>query len=60
METTRFYYCDGAAEEYLKEHMIFSSEENYFENIKGLIKSTNSTIRIMMQVYIDLKLKKKF
>jgi hypothetical protein len=55
METSRFFYCDGAVEEYLKEHMKASSEENYFKNIRDLVERTNMVILFMMKEYINSK-----
>jgi hypothetical protein len=54
METTRFFYCDGAVEEYLKEHMKTSSD-NYYKDIRILVEKTNSTIMFMMDVYLKEK-----
>lgn len=58
METTRFFYCDGAVDEYLKEHMKASSKDNYYKEIQELVKNTNHTLRYMMEAYINNKQQK--
>lgn len=58
METTRFYYCDGAVEAYIKQRMGSSPDNNYFNNVKKLIPKINSTIVTMMKIYLNSKMKK--
>jgi hypothetical protein len=58
MEKTRFYYSDGAVEEYLNMHMKTYSEKNYYNNLIDLIKKTNHTINYMITMYLNQKLKK--
>ena len=58
METTRFYYCDGAVEEYLREHMN-ASAENYNDEIRKLINKANHVIRFIMEAYLNYKINKK-
>ncbi len=52
---TRIYYCDGAAEEYYKKHMNYDSDINYEKDLRDLIKKTNDTLRLMMEIYIKQK-----
>jgi hypothetical protein len=55
MEKTRFFYSDGAVEEYLKEHMKVS-KDNYYIEIKNLVEKTNRTLRFMIEGYLKTKL----
>jgi len=59
MRKTRFYYCDGAAEEYLNEHMKSFSEDNHNKEIRHLVDQTNKTLRFMMENYLNYKINQK-
>ncbi len=54
MESTRFYYCDGAIVEYINEHLI-KQDENYFENAIKLVGKMNQVIVALSTVHIDKK-----
>ncbi|MFA6257387.1 MAG: hypothetical protein WC671_00020 [Candidatus Paceibacterota bacterium] len=58
IQTTRFYYSDGAAEEYVKKEMKYLSNENYNKEMRELVDKTNTTIRFMMEHYLKQKIKK--
>ncbi len=55
METTRFYYCDAAAEEYMKIIMNVKNNDNSFPKIRELISEMNEIIKFMMDLYIKNK-----
>lgn len=57
MEGTRFYYCDGAAEEYVRELMKISPETSYIQEVIEIIKKTNRVIIFMMDIYLKSKIK---
>lgn len=57
IETTRFYYCDGAVDEYYRENVKFTEENSYHKEVKNLIEKTNISIRHMMEAYLKTKAK---
>lgn len=59
MENTRFYYCDAAVEEYLREHLMISHQQSYFGNIVAIVGSMNKAIAGLMSEYLSYKKKSK-
>jgi len=56
---TRFYYCDGSIEEYLKDHLKIQSEDDYNKKISKLVGKVDSVIKALMEIYIKYKINKK-
>lgn len=57
IEETRFFYCDGAVEQYLKKHLIGNNYNYLEENIKFIDKISNVIFSITKE-YIISKNKK--
>lgn len=55
MSLTRFFYCDGATEEYIKDLLKVDSDKNYFQIMTNLLTKINSTVIPLMKFYLDKK-----
>ena len=54
MSNTRFYYCDGALEQYLKKNLIVD-DKNFFKECSDLVDKINHTIFNLMSEYLKRK-----
>ena len=55
MEDTRFYYCDAAVQEYLKEHLTIDPGQSHFSDIVAIVENMNQAIAGLLHQYISYK-----
>ncbi len=53
MSDTRFYYCDGALEAYLRDKLIPDTTKNYFLEIPSMVEKMNKTFFHLIRIHIE-------
>jgi hypothetical protein len=58
METTRFFYCDAAAQDFLKERLDIETEDkdHYLSDFLDKIDKMNSVVGNLIRVYLNRKM----
>lgn len=57
MESTRFFYCDGAIEAYLMEHLKIKplEKDNYLQELQNRVSEMNIVIGALIRKYLEKK-----